>query len=185
MSTDDVNGNFSTYVYGHVAGEPPATTTTTEKAYYFTSGATTVNSLTALKLGDTKTFTIANQTGAAITSLSLNVKATLGATGTVGTNDEFKYFLKIGDSTFIDIDDDLVSTGATKTLTISIADEASATLAVELYIGYTEDVGIPTGYIGDVVAVGAGVQNANNAADADAPADMKDVSFAFAISLPA
>ncbi len=185
MSTDNVNGNFSTYVYGHVTGTAPDTTVTTEKAYYFTSGATTVNSLTALKLGDTKTFTITNQTGANITSLSLNVKAALGTSGAVGTNTEFKYFLKIGDSTFIDINEELVSAGATETLTISINDGASAALAVELYIGYTADVGIPEGYIGDVGDVGSGVKDANNAADANAPADMKNVSFAFAISLPA
>ena len=185
ISTTDIVASFSTYVYKHSDGAVTPTYTT-EKAYYFADDAgASVHDLFAIKLGETKTFTVANQTGTAIASFSMNVKAKVAAATDIGTNAEFKYFLKIGDQ-FFDIDSTMASAeGVTKTVTLAVPSEGSETLNVELYIGYTADVGIPEDYIGDVVTKGtAGSHDANNASDANAPKDMINVSFAFAISAP-
>lgn len=176
ISTDAIVDSFSTYVYGK--GSPAVSAT----AYYFADTPTPLHELTALKIGTvTKTFTIENQTGDAISKLSFKVTAVVGEGGSLGTNAEFIYFLKIGDL-FYDINDALKS-GVSQDLTISIANGESETINAELYIGYVEDYAIPTGYVGALVAKGTGAQNVN---DSDvAPADMKNVSFAFEISIPA
>ena len=180
----DAKAEYSAYTFQH--------STNTYDAYYITDAALVevtgvANGYYVKELGTAKTFTLKNETGAAINQVTFGAKAKVAQATDLGSNAEFKYFLKVvnGSNTplYLEVNATTEQTG-TLTLT-SIPNEDSGAITVQLCVGYQVNCYLPTDFIGDVSATAAqGYSQAAHYSSADtplAPEDMVNVSFAFSV----
>ena len=180
ISTSAVVAEFDSYKFKHES--------VTNVAYY-ADGATLVEESTSpayeyyvKELGTAKAFTIENQTGAAITQVTFGAKAVTGTGSAVGSNADYKYFLKVSGTNTVYIDVD-TATEKTGTLTVSIGNEAKGEITVQLCIGYKVNCYIPDTFVGDISATaGTGYTQAAHYSATLAPEDMKNISFAFRVA---
>jgi len=183
------NGN----VYEEVVGDYDAEATyyakvniqDANKAYAFKDQASVVavEGYSCIQLG-TKTVTIDNQTGEAITALDVNIKA-----ADLGTSD-FVYIFKFQNAENTAKYAMFYGTGAeardVKELAVtSIADGATGDVNVTLYIGYVSNVFVPENYIGAATPTAADPVKDHPYIVCDSePASMANVDFGFNFTIP-
>ncbi len=161
---------FDTYVYNDSGAQT---------AYKFHAASTTVTVgqtvYTAMQIG-TKVLTVKNQTGDAITAVTVNIASDKN----VGSTD-FVYIFKLeatGAAQYVVFNGG--DSGQAASLAAAIADGASTPITVTIYIAYLPNVYAPTNHIGPVAAVADGTHTVAYIHPAAAPLDLlTDVDFGF------
>ena len=170
---NSVSADFDTFTYE------------SGKAWFLQNpAAQPVDSKTAKAIGDLKSITVNNKTGAPISKLAVTVKTSAD----VGNND-FVYFMAVTVGSYPTQYISPVSAAGTTLnfdLTTPIADNGDVAVTFQLYIGYVADVWAPNDFMSTAVDVAPHdpgfVPGKTSTAG---PVDLTNVTFGITVAVPA